>query len=282
MPAGGDLLSILLLRGCRVSRSVDQATVPARPAGMTDEQLRDESLTLFTAGHETTANALSFTWYLLAQNPAGGSRAARGAGRGARRAAGRGARADGRRPGPAAVHAGGAGRVDAALPARLGRRAARPPEPCERRPATTLPAGAIVLMSQWVTHRDPRWWPDPPASTRRGGSRLPRLRRRPPALRLLPLRRRAAELHRRGVRVDRGGDRVSDDRKAVAPAARGRIGFAGTQTATDDHPPPEARRAGGVGAKVGMRRAGAGWHAVNCCRVRTADQSCRSGPRCGP
>jgi cytochrome P450 len=24
-----------------------------------------------------------------------------------------------------------------------------------------LPAGAVVLLSQWVTHRDPRWWPDP-------------------------------------------------------------------------------------------------------------------------
>jgi cytochrome P450 len=37
---------------------------------MTDKQLRDESITLFLAGHETTANALSWTWWLLAQNPA--------------------------------------------------------------------------------------------------------------------------------------------------------------------------------------------------------------------
>ncbi len=36
---------------------------------MSDEQLRDEVMTLFLAGHETTANALSWTWYLLAQNP---------------------------------------------------------------------------------------------------------------------------------------------------------------------------------------------------------------------
>jgi cytochrome P450 len=36
---------------------------------MTDEQLRDEMMTLFIAGHETTAIALSWTWYLLAQNP---------------------------------------------------------------------------------------------------------------------------------------------------------------------------------------------------------------------
>ena len=36
---------------------------------MTNEQVRDEALTLFLAGHETTANALTWTWYLLSQNP---------------------------------------------------------------------------------------------------------------------------------------------------------------------------------------------------------------------
>ncbi len=35
---------------------------------MTDEQVRDEILILFAAGHETTANALTWTWYLLSQN----------------------------------------------------------------------------------------------------------------------------------------------------------------------------------------------------------------------
>ena len=36
---------------------------------MTDEQLRDEVMTLFIAGHETTANTLTWTWYLLCRNP---------------------------------------------------------------------------------------------------------------------------------------------------------------------------------------------------------------------
>jgi cytochrome P450 len=36
---------------------------------MTDRQLRDEAITLFLAGHETTALALSWTWYLLSQHP---------------------------------------------------------------------------------------------------------------------------------------------------------------------------------------------------------------------
>jgi cytochrome P450 len=37
--------------------------------GMTDRQLRDELMTMVLAGHETTANALTWTWYLLAQHP---------------------------------------------------------------------------------------------------------------------------------------------------------------------------------------------------------------------
>jgi cytochrome P450 len=37
--------------------------------GMSDQQLRDETLTLLLAGHETTAIALSWTWHLLSQNP---------------------------------------------------------------------------------------------------------------------------------------------------------------------------------------------------------------------
>ena len=36
---------------------------------MTAQQVRDEAMTMFLAGHETTAVALSWTWYLLAQHP---------------------------------------------------------------------------------------------------------------------------------------------------------------------------------------------------------------------
>ncbi|HEY1924856.1 MAG TPA: cytochrome P450 [Candidatus Acidoferrum sp.] len=52
----GDLLSMLL-----AARDDDGSR-------MTDRQLRDEAITIFLAGHETTANALSWTWMLLAQN----------------------------------------------------------------------------------------------------------------------------------------------------------------------------------------------------------------------
>ncbi|MSQ95748.1 MAG: cytochrome P450 [Gemmataceae bacterium] len=54
----GDLLSLLL-----------HARDEGDGAGMTDHQLRDEAMTLFLAGHETTALVLSWSWYLLAQHP---------------------------------------------------------------------------------------------------------------------------------------------------------------------------------------------------------------------
>jgi cytochrome P450 len=41
---------------------------------MTERQVRDESMTLFVAGHETTALSLSWTWYLLGENPAAEAR----------------------------------------------------------------------------------------------------------------------------------------------------------------------------------------------------------------
>jgi cytochrome P450 len=40
-----------------------------RPEHMSDTQIRDEVLTIFLAGYETVANALTWTWYLLSQNP---------------------------------------------------------------------------------------------------------------------------------------------------------------------------------------------------------------------
>jgi cytochrome P450 len=54
----GDLLSMLV-----------HARDEADNTGMTDRQLRDEVMTLFLAGHETTASALAWTWYLLATHP---------------------------------------------------------------------------------------------------------------------------------------------------------------------------------------------------------------------
>lgn len=54
----GDLLSMLLL-------SQDESG-----DSMSDAEVRDQLVTLFVAGHETTSNALTWTWYLLSQHPA--------------------------------------------------------------------------------------------------------------------------------------------------------------------------------------------------------------------
>lgn len=55
----GDLLSMLL-------HAQDEETGKR----MSDQQVHDDVLTLFVAGHETTSNALNWTWYLLSQHPA--------------------------------------------------------------------------------------------------------------------------------------------------------------------------------------------------------------------
>jgi cytochrome P450 len=55
----GDLLSMLLL----AQDEEDQHR------GMTDQQVRDEAMTIFLDGHETTANALTWTWFLLSGVP---------------------------------------------------------------------------------------------------------------------------------------------------------------------------------------------------------------------
>jgi len=143
-PGGTDLLSLL----------VGASDVEGDGGGMTDAQVRDEAITIFLAGHETTANALAWTWYLLALDPEAEAR----------------------------LHA----EVDAALGGRAPTAADLPKLPWTemvlaesmrlyppawiigRRAIEPLaiggfdvPKNSIVVVSQWVTHRDPRWFPDP-------------------------------------------------------------------------------------------------------------------------
>ena len=140
----GDLLSMLLMA----------TDAEGDGSGMNDLQLRDEAMTIFLAGHETTANALTWTWYLLSQNPEVEARLH--------------AEIDG------VLGGRKAGFDDLALlpytrmvvaesmrlypPAwAIGRRAINSFEV----PGFTIPARSVVLMSQYITHRDARFFPDP-------------------------------------------------------------------------------------------------------------------------
>ncbi|MDP9037726.1 MAG: cytochrome P450 [Acidobacteriota bacterium] len=59
----GDLLSMLIASRYETDEGIQTED------GMTDPQVRDEVLTIFLAGYETVANALTWTWYCLSQNP---------------------------------------------------------------------------------------------------------------------------------------------------------------------------------------------------------------------
>jgi cytochrome P450 len=140
----GDVLSMLLL-----ARDRDGVG-----AGMTDRQVRDEALTLFLTGLDTTSLALTWLWYLLSRHPTV----------------------------EANLHAEIDGVLDGRTPTiddleslpytrlvltesmrlyppiyAIARQAI---EPFTVGPYT-VPAGTLVLMSPYVTQRDPRFYPDP-------------------------------------------------------------------------------------------------------------------------
>jgi cytochrome P450 len=140
----GDLLSLLL------SARDDEGD----GGGMTDEQLRDEALTIFLAGHETTANALAWTWHLLGRNPHVGDRLR------AELSSVLGGRV------PAADDVPSLPYTRAVLAESM--RIFPPAWAIGRQPLEdfeiggyTVRAGSVVLMSPWVTHRDPRFFAHP-------------------------------------------------------------------------------------------------------------------------
>ncbi|MBV8855553.1 MAG: cytochrome P450 [Acidobacteria bacterium] len=138
----GDLLSMLL------------AAQDEDGSGMTDKQLRDELMTIFLAGHETTALALTWAWYLLAQNPEAE----------AKLAAELDEVLEGRAPTvedlPRLRYADWVVKESMRLypPAwAVGRECVRECEVGGYR----VPTGMQVFGFQWVVQRDPRWFTDP-------------------------------------------------------------------------------------------------------------------------
>jgi cytochrome P450 len=122
--------------------------------GMSDQQIRDEALTLFLAGHETTANALTWSLHLLGEHPWVEDRLHAEL----REVLG------GRAPEAEDVERLVYTRQVLAEAMRLyppawviGREATEPFQAGDYR----LPPGAVILLSQWVMHRDDRFYPLP-------------------------------------------------------------------------------------------------------------------------
>jgi cytochrome P450 len=140
-PHGGSLLDMML------AASPDQT-----PAS--EKSLRDQVITIFLAGYETVANALSWTWYLLSQNPECERRFHDEIDR----------ELQGRVPTFDDVPRLRYVEMVLAESMRL-----YPPAWAMGRYARadfqlgdfSLPAKTTVLMSQYITHRDPRFFPDP-------------------------------------------------------------------------------------------------------------------------
>jgi cytochrome P450 len=125
-----------------------------RRTTMTDRQVRDEAMTIFLAGHETTANALTWTWYLLSQSPEVAGRLHEEVDR---VLCGRLPTVDDL-PRLAFTERVATESMRLYPPAWIiGRRAIQPYPVGEY----VIPRRAIVVMSQWVVHRDPRWYADP-------------------------------------------------------------------------------------------------------------------------
>ena len=138
----GDLMSMLLM-----ARDEDGAP-------MSDRQVGDEALTAFLAGHETTANALTYTWFLLAQHPEIEAKLHQEI---EEVLQGRAPTMDDV-PNLKYTQQVFAEAMRLYPPAwAIGRRATRD---CEIY-GFQLPANSIIIVSQWTVPRDARFWPDP-------------------------------------------------------------------------------------------------------------------------
>jgi len=135
-----DLLSILL-------RARDRGE-------QTDEQIRDELVTMLLAGHDTTALALTYTWYLLAEHPDVEARV---------HAELDDVLGDGR---PTAADARRLDYLDRVLTESMRLYPPvyamfREPKVDVRLAGYRVPAGAAVMLPQWAVHRSDRWYDDP-------------------------------------------------------------------------------------------------------------------------
>jgi cytochrome P450 len=139
----GDLLSMLLA-----------ARDPETGSRMSDKQLRDEILTIFLAGHETVANALGWTWYLLAEHPQAEARLHD--------------ELDQVLGGRLPTYADLAGLKWTRMVIEEAMRLYPPAHTIARTAlgedrigGVRVPAGSFMTISIYATHRNPNLWPDP-------------------------------------------------------------------------------------------------------------------------
>jgi cytochrome P450 len=152
--------AIIARRRAAASRPDDVLTVllaEQESAGeLTDEQIRDQCLTLLVAGHETSANALAWTWFLLGTNPEARFRLHEEVDRFPRPH--RFVAAD--YPALKFVEQSFSEAMRLYPPAWvLDRRAIEP----HVLGGFAVPAGSIIMISPFVLHRDPRFYRDPEA-----------------------------------------------------------------------------------------------------------------------
>jgi len=140
---GGDLLGMMM-----------SARDPDTGEGMSRRQLRDEVMTFLLAGHDTTAVALAWTWYLLARNPKIAEAA---------RDETLGVLGD-RDPTLEDLPRLPLARMVVEEAMRLYPPVwgiARQTIAADRIGGYDIPAGQLVSLSPWVTHRHPDFWEDP-------------------------------------------------------------------------------------------------------------------------
>lgn len=134
----------------RLMQARDEETGQA----MSESLLRDESITTFFAGHETTARTMTFAWYALAANPEVAGRLHEELDR---VLAGRTPTADDLRQLPYTLQViKEVLRLYPAAPFYV-RDAVEP----DRIGGFDVPAGAAVMLSPYYTHRHPQFWEDP-------------------------------------------------------------------------------------------------------------------------
>jgi cytochrome P450 len=152
-PLRADLVSMLL-----AARDPENPSEP----GMSDQQIRDEAMTIFLAGHETTANAMAWTWHLLGSHPEVERQLHDELDRVFDEPTGSSPRVPAVADLPKLEYT----RAVIAESMRLyppvwtiGRRAFEP----HTIAGHAIPPGSLVITSQWIVHHDPRWWDEPNA-----------------------------------------------------------------------------------------------------------------------